>query len=298
MLVNRDWILLCLRIATTCLFLGRGYLYLSGFTPLSAFFWRQNWLEAPLLQLFNLPWEAYAANSEPFIVQVQQLMGALFLLSALATWRCGERKRVWANGIVIAGILCLLPYWLLRWFDSNLQVGMFFEHFLQWGTPLLLLLYFRVNLRAWKRLVWLFVSLTFIGHGLYALGWGVPLDHNFVNMTQRLLGLDVSTARLFLRCVGLIDLLLPALLLLPFARIPAVLYATVWGILTALARIFAHWTAAEKYYGMHPWFAEAVVRLPHGIVPLALLLLYWRLHHDCSEERIFETSKKSRDSMT
>lgn len=271
--VHFAWVL---RLAASCLFLGRGYLYLSGFAPLSAFFWKQDWLAGPLLYLTGLPWEAYAASSEPFITQVQRLMGGLFLVCAVAVWRCGRGQRMCANGIVLAGTVCLLPFWLLRWFDANLQSGMFLEHFLQWGTPLLLLLYFRIELRSWRWVAWLFVSLTFIGHGQYATGWGVPVDHDFVNMTQSLLPVSEQGARNFLRIAGVVDFLLPLLLLVRPLRIPAAFYAASWGCVTACARVVAHWTPAENYYGMHPWLSEAVVRLPHALVPLILLLLYWQ----------------------
>lgn len=264
----------CLRLAASALFLARGYLYFSDFAPLSTFFWHQEWLETPLRTLTGMEWESYSANSEDFIRVVQRSMGVLFLLAAVLTWRVRAAQRPFSNGVVLAGMLCLLPYWLLRWVDANFQAAMFLEHFLQWGTPLLLLLYGRVSDSCWRVVAWILIACTFIGHGFYALGWGVPLNNDFVNMAMRLLPVNVDGARIFLHIAGVLDFMISLALLIPRLRVPAALYATLWGLATAVARIASHWTPAEDYYGMHPWFAEAVVRLPHGLIPLAFMLCF------------------------
>ena len=76
---------------------------------------------------------------------------------------------------------------------------------------------------------------------------------------------------------------LPALFLIPHTRIPALGYAAFWGLATALSRIPAHFTKAEDFYGLHPWTAESVVRLTHGLVPLAMLLLALKLRRKPKE---------------
>ena len=208
---KRDTVLLLLRIAASTVFLGRGILYLSNFAPLSAFFWHQDWLEEPLAKWFGMSWEQYAATSEPLIIGTQNVLGVLFLICAVLCWWVGPRNRTWSMWIVLIGMLGLVPYWLLRWVDKDFQSGMFLEHFLQWGTPLLLALYGRIDPKKWWAMSWVFVSFTFIGHGQYAIGLGVPHDHEYVNMVIRLLRTDEEGARLFLVIVGWIDVILPAL---------------------------------------------------------------------------------------
>ncbi|MGE9269804.1 MAG: hypothetical protein ACQKBU_03290, partial [Verrucomicrobiales bacterium] len=168
--------------------------------------------------------------------------------------------------------------------DSNYQLPMFLEHFLQWMVPLLLVLFGRTSRRLWMALAWLAVSCTFVGHGHYALGLGVPVANDYVNLCLSILKCDVEVAKRFLQWVGWIDLALPLLFLLPWVRYLALGYAAVWGILTAIARILGHYTPAEDYYGMHPWLAEAVVRLPHGLVPLVMLLMLWQRQRSLGEE--------------
>ena len=274
---SKDTVLFLLRLAASALFLGRGILYLSNFAPLSAFFWHQSWLEKPLLNWFGMEWEHYAATSEPLIIGSQNILGLLFLISAVLCWWVGPRGKAWPRWVILIGMLGLIPYWLLSWVDKDFQSGMFLEHFLQWGTPLLLVLYGRLKTMKWCALAWVFISCTFIGHGQYAIGLGVPHSNDYVNMCIRMLQTDEAGARLLLIILGWIDVILPAFILIPKTRIPALAYTAFWGIGTALARILSHFTLAEDYYGLHPWTAEAVVRLTHGLVPLAILLLVLRL---------------------
>ena len=280
---TKDVILFLLRLAASSVFLGRGILYLSNFAPLSAFFWHQGWLEKPIGKWFGMSWEQYAATSEPLIIGAQNILGVLFLISAVACWWVGPNKRNWAFWVSLIGMVGLIPYWLLRWVDKDFQLGMFLEHFLQWGTPLLLALYGRMEPRKWFAMTWVFVSFTFIGHGQYAIGLGVPHDHEYVNMVIRLLKTDEQGARLFLMIVGWIDVILPALFLIPHTRIPALGYAAFWGLATAISRIPAYFTRAEDYFGLHPWTAESVVRLTHGLVPLAMLLLCLKMRRNSIE---------------
>ena len=280
---KRDAVLLLLRMAASTVFLGRGILYLSDHAPLSTFFWHQGWLEKPLLNWFGMEWEHYAATSEPLILGTQSALGFLFLVCAVICWWVGPGGRKWPVITILIGMVGLIPYWLLRWVDKDFQSGMFLEHFLQWGTPLLLALYGRMEHKKWLAMSGVFVSFTFIGHGQYAIGLGVPHDNEYVNMTIRLLGVEEGGARLFLRTVGWIDVALPALFLIPKTRVPALGYAAFWGLVTALSRIPSHFTRAEDWYGLHPWTAEAVVRLTHGLAPLVMLLLILRIRRKPEE---------------
>ena len=271
------WIVLLLKLSVCTLFLGRGYLYLSDFSPLSVFFWNQGWLEKPLLDFFQLEWEQYAATSEPLIRIVQNITGGWFLVCALVCWWVRPSGRRWASSLVLIGMVGLMPYWLLSWVDKNYQFAIFLEHFLQWGTPLLLLLYGRIQARKWFFLAWLFFACTFIGHGQYAIGLGVPHSNDFVNMCIRLFNTDEAGARVMLIVFGWLDFLVVFLALVPAMRLYAMAYAAFWGLATAFSRILCHYTPAEDFYGMHPWAAEWIVRNAHGLVPLAMLLVAWQL---------------------
>ena len=53
------WIVFLLKLSVCTLFLGRGYLYVSNFSPLTVFFWNQDWL-VDSSKLFQIEWEYYA----------------------------------------------------------------------------------------------------------------------------------------------------------------------------------------------------------------------------------------------
>ncbi|MGE9270370.1 MAG: hypothetical protein ACQKBU_06160, partial [Verrucomicrobiales bacterium] len=110
------WIL---RVAAISLFAARGVLYLTDQGPLSVFFWNQAWLEEGVRDFLAMDWEDYASHSEPIILYAQKSIGGLFLLCALVAGFVGPSKNRWASGIVWAGMVFLIPFWLLRWVDSN-----------------------------------------------------------------------------------------------------------------------------------------------------------------------------------
>ena len=150
---------------------------------------------------------------------------------------------------------------------------MFLEHFLQWGTPLLLVLYGRIQSWKWFFVAWVFFACTFVGHGQYAIGLGVPHSNEFVNMCIQLFNTDEAGARAMLIVIGWLDFLLVFLALVPAARIYALGYAAFWGLATAFSRVLYNCTPAENFYGMHPSVAEWIVRNTHGLVPLVMLLV-------------------------
>ncbi|MFC7337855.1 hypothetical protein ACFQY0_11755 [Haloferula chungangensis] len=264
------WIL---RVATVFLFAARGFLYLTNHGPLSVFFWNQDWLEVGVFRFLGLDWETYAANSEVVILSTQKSMGWLFISAAAVACFVSPTRNRWASGVVLGGAVFLIPYWLLAWVETDYRLPMFLEHFLQWMTPLLLVGYGRLPRMLWCGLAWLAVSCTFVGHGHYAIGLGVPVTNDYINLCIAILHCNADTAKTLLAWVGWVDLALPVLILLPWLRVPALGYMALWGVMTAIARIVGHWTPAEDYYGLHPWLAEAIVRLPHGLVPLTLLVL-------------------------
>jgi hypothetical protein len=149
-----------------------------------------------------------------------------------------------------------------RWVDA-------IEHTLAWSTPLLLWACLS-NLSRWSLAAKLAIAATFTGHGLFALGWPYPTPAHFVFMTQSILGVDTDTALGFLRVAGSLDLVVSVAIFLPKVSRPALIYAVIWGSLTALARPMAYVAADSWLADLHRWAMEMLWRLPHALVPLAL----------------------------
>lgn len=86
-------------------------------------------------------------------------------------------------------------------------------------------------------------------------------------------GWSEGAALEFLYLVGALDLLVAAAVLAP-ARLakPALAYAAIWGLLTALARgaAFIRWENLSDSTAQ--WLHEVVMRLPHAAVPAVLFL--------------------------
>ncbi len=266
------FVLFLLRLATSLLFIGRGWLYAKHMSPFSQFFWREDWLEKPLERWFGIDWEFYAANSEGFIRSMESMCGGYLIFCGVLCWFYRPGRRI-IGGILLAGAILLATFWFLKWTEVDWQFAMLIEHFLQWMPPILLVAYRRIRFGWWFGVASAATVLTFAGHGLYALGWLVPLNNEFIFMTSKILGTDVEASILFLRVAGWLDLALVPLVFIPWTRVPALAYAAFWGIITALARLPVYLGPAEEAYGLHPWLAECAVRIPHGLIPLALLVL-------------------------
>ena len=95
----------------------------------------------------------------------------------------------------------------------------------------------------------------FLGHGIFAF-WAVP---HFRELMAGALGITPEMAAAILPLIGVIDFVVAALALAKPIRI-VLLYASVWGLLTGLARPLA---------GTEIW--AFVERWPNWGVPLALL---------------------------
>ena len=110
-------------------------------------------------------------------------------------------------------------------------------------------------------------SLTFIGHGIEALGQH-PKFIAYIQHTGELVGVRISdgiTASL-LRLIGAIDLVLAAMVFLRLPRRLAAGYMTVWGCITALAR---------TVYAGPAGIPDTLIRAANMCAPLALFFL-WR----------------------
>lgn len=110
-------------------------------------------------------------------------------------------------------------------------------------------------------------SLTFIGHGLEAIGLR-PIFVAYLQHTSELVGqhLSYGGAAIMLRVIGTLDILVALALLRRGARSWPAGYMSVWGTITALARIV---------YAGPAGIVDALVRAANPGAPLALWLA-WR----------------------
>ncbi len=237
-----------LRLFTMFLFAGRAWQYLRWDTP-----W-QNVLDLSL-----------AAN-------VQMAVGILFLacLIIAAGIDCYLGKLT-SMIFLLAGGFMLLLQTILSSMLQNWNIALFIEHTIQWTLPLFLAAIISQQTLSKGLLLgikWA-IALTFMGHGLFASGiFSVPA--HFVFMTQNIIGLSADAARSFLLLAGILDFIVAIGLFINKIDRIVVVYAIIWGSLTALARVVAYYDPALPAESLDRWLYETVYRLGHGGLPLII----------------------------
>ncbi len=204
-------------------------------------------------------------------VEWKMVLGGLLVGMGLAIrW---VEKQKWGLGVLggVSGVLFVLA--VDAFVGKGWQVQNLVEHGLQYGSPVLLGL---VGSGKWswgqvERLTRLLAGMTFLGHGIYAVGFQQD-STNFLEMTMALLPLDATAAHQFLLVVGILDLLAAAGMLFPrFLKLP-LLYMIAWGLITALVRILIYWEVEAWTTTLAPAFSQTAIRLCHELVPLWLFL--------------------------
>lgn len=147
------------------------------------------------------------------------------------------------------------------------------EHGIRIATPLLLLLILLKKTGSLSNVVKAGIAATFIGHGIYAIG--IPaVPENFMEMTINITGWNQDNAKHFLFVVGILDILAGVGLFFSKTTRMALWYCIIWGLMTAFARIIAHWhlPAEELFFR---WLPEMLLRLPNGLLPLWTLWTFY-----------------------
>lgn len=262
---------------------GWAMMHLFWDAPYRVLFWSES-LAKPMVEgVLGIPWEFWVTDGavDSAIQTFIRVVGLGLLASAFVAaraWSESGRRQLW---LLPVGSLGLLACALLSFKDKNYNPGGLIE----WGARVLepLVLFGLVSgwlnrARALTLLKFAFVT-TFVAHGLFAMGY-YPVPGNFIDMVINLFGVSEPQARAMLKFAGAVDILLSvAIFAGPRIAIPALAYASVWGLLTALARpasyLAAAWAAPGgfSFGGLAYWGLEALTRAAHFGVPLVALIL-------------------------
>ncbi|GAB4327147.1 MAG: hypothetical protein OHK0038_00800 [Flammeovirgaceae bacterium] len=190
-------------------------------------------------------------------------------------------------------IQCLRNIVLIKYADVNL----IFEHTIQVFTPFILFLFTQKSPRNIHHILefirWS-IFFTFLGHGLYALGFPYQPPH-FIDMVSKIWRIEDSWhISNFLKIAGFLDMLV-CIALIRFNNKKQntyfLVYATLWGFFTALARLAANFSIEEglRLISFQWWF-EFLLRLPHSLFPFLVLLSIYPKHilfHYFSKDKMF-----------
>lgn len=265
-----------LRLAAIAACLGFSFRALFSDLPLREVLWDERWW-GWFARLTGFTWTEWvtSANVENTIEAIGASLGWMMLLVALVfllrPWHNLVRTAAW-----IAFIVLLIQHFLY-WKEHFWQIGQLLELTLLTASPLLYLKYGKDNSvlagdLTGRRLLAGLIALTFIGHGLYAVGFhAVPA--NFVMMTQEGLGVGEQTARQLLFTVGILDFLAAGLLLLPWLKgwYIGLAWVIPWALLTTFARWWSYQGIVSWETLLTQWGPEVIIRLPHLLLPIALL---------------------------
>lgn len=285
-----------LKVSVFLIFLGRAWQHLFWDAPYRTFFWDESLLKPVVENWLGINWTAYVTspNTDNFIQVFIQCNGFLYLLAAICTLLITKfNKKLFRIPIFIGGIsLVILSVLLTK--EKFYHTAQFFEHSIQFGLPFVFLYTFRKNYKKSRMFFVLkvLIAVTFFSHGLYAFG-AYPVPGKFVDMVINIFGCTESFAITFLYIAGILDFILAVLLFIPKVDKYALIYAVVWGLLTACARLVANFYWEFPLQSLHQNVYQVIYRLPHGLTPLMVLTgihLYWKKESFIYRKRVLETN--------
>jgi hypothetical protein len=239
-------------------------------TPYTVFLWDEG-----LFQTFatsqHIEWGRWTDEIFSFdnISKAAHILACFFTLTAILIWF--EKPMFIKNVCLLITGFLLLFFAILCCKDQYYRPVQFFEFTLQWPLIFILLFYnYLINNSLLNKILLLCIVLTFLAHGLYALNF-YPVPTSFINMTMNCLGLNEQNARFFLKIMGVLDLIVCMLLLIPKTRKIGLIYCILWGFLTALARIIANIHVTDFLSCINRYGFEFLMRTPHFLIPFFVL---------------------------
>ncbi|NWK55996.1 hypothetical protein HW115_10255 [Verrucomicrobiaceae bacterium N1E253] len=263
-----------LQLCTTLTLLSRGWLMFRWDSHIRGLCWNEELLTPWIEQYTDSSWDDYALHSDPYITSSIEWLGITLMIISGLCLLLRVPKLAWLKWSLVPAFLIMTLDAFGNLADKDYDAAMAMEYALQVGTPLALLMALTRHKwnRTWGWIVSLLAASCFLGHGLYAAGH-FPLPWSFQTMSMTILRVDEEQAKAFLYLAGVLDFIVAAAILIPALRRPALYYMILWGGVTSLARVLAHYNPALKYNGLDPWVAEMLVRSSHWLLPLLILAL-------------------------
>ncbi|MCO4793362.1 MAG: hypothetical protein KC493_06615 [Bacteriovoracaceae bacterium] len=256
------------------LFLGRGWQHFFWDAPFRTVLWNEDLLKGLIEGLTSMTWKEYVTSPivDGYIQGLTRAFGVFYFLMGIVVIFVSENSKKMGK-LLLLGSASLMLLVFLMFMEKFFYIGMFIEHALQMGAPLVLYIalykdnFFNRNQVFFKVLI----AMTFIGHAMFAIGIH-PVPGPFIDMIINVFGSSESQARSFLILAGSLDILFSILLFFQKTEVVALAFSIGWGLTTAMARIVAH--VDHNLIGMssHQWVMETLYRFPHGLIPLAMFL--------------------------
>lgn len=284
-------LLLCLRLGAFFCFAGWTWVHFYWEGPYGILFWQD--ATYAIADQFGISWDQYVGSgaNDGLVQKWIHWMAWPYLICSILTLTVRKKSRFQMAALIGgSALLVILSY--AKYLAALRQLPMFVEHGGQILIPVVLVMALALGIRhkVTVRAAMVALIMTFIGHGFYALGYHWPTPANFYGMTTVIFHCDYEVARIFLRAVGILDLLVCIGIFIPRLRRPCALYAAVWGFLTAFARPVAGMSVSLNYWGADQYIHEVLLRAPHFMIPLYLFILWRKVQPDESIEPEIEST--------
>ncbi len=249
-MMNKTYTLDLIKYCSFLILFGSGLSYLTGEQAITALFDQSQILHA--------------------VFGVTLIFGSLALL-----FPTEYLLRLRLQWIVLpcTAILFLTTY--AAFVKSDFVIEQIIEHGIKLFTPILFLILTQrktSQMNGIQLALKMLIAMTFIGHGMFALGIHY-VPGGFITMTTDVLGISAEYAYVLLKIVGIVDILCALLLFSPFKINGVYYYLIAWGLLTALARISFGIVNDGTFQELLYWSGNTIYRIPHGVIPLVLLQL-------------------------
>ncbi|KXX72428.1 hypothetical protein [Flammeovirga sp. SJP92] len=263
-------------ISAFCVFLGRAIQHLVWDAPFRTLLWDEQLLKGPVENILGIDWFDYVTSpiADQWINTSVTAFGILYLLAAfsiLLLHKGGFFKSVGLK-LQVVGAIGLLFLAFLYSKEKFMQIGQLLEYSAQFTAPVFL--WYVISNKEKEFPVFFakcVIALTFICHGLYAVGF-YPVPGKFIDMTIATLGVSENTSKDLLFAAGVIDFIVAAGIFLPKIQKPMLAYMIVWGTLTSVARLTGHFHLDFLGNTLLQWLPAVILRAPHALLPLVIFL--------------------------
>ncbi|MDY8136640.1 hypothetical protein [Aquimarina sp. 2201CG5-10] len=264
-----------LRISTFLIFIGRAYQHIVWDAPYRTFLWDEAILKNIVENVFGVTWNEYvtslsAANNISLSIK---MVGVFYILCAIVTLLVKPNMKKLGKFFLLGGSIGLFVLAVLYCKEKFFHVGQFFEYAIQFMSPVLLylLMFTKVSFKKIRLIALIAIALTFSCHGLYAIGY-YPRPGSFIDMTLNTLPISEPGAHLMLKIAGVLDFVVAIAIFIPRISYAALVYAFIWGGLTAMARLVGHFHVEFLANSFSQWTWEMLIRLPHALIPLFVMI--------------------------
>lgn len=272
----------CVQFAVVAVFVGRAYQHIWWDAPYRTLLWDEEWMKGIVQNIFSIDWKEWISSLviNDRIDGFVKGTGWFYLVCAIVALFI-RRLSNKINWLLLVGAASLTFLAFLYFKEKFYNLGQFLEYSLQFSCPIFLWYMVKTARLSRSMIFWfkMAIALTFICHGLYAVGY-YPQPGYFIQMILNILGVGEETAIFLLKGMGYLDFLVSVLIFFPpkIAK-PALLYAIFWGFATAFARIWSGIGSGFFLENLHQNWFESLYRFPHFLIPFAVYLWYSGLNN-------------------